>query len=158
FVDPLIVFSNVWPPLRVRPMVYENNFKNPLLWPFIWLIDAVPVPDMEQASQEARGRAQDAVARVIEGLRSGRNHILWPAGRLQRAGFEVIGGARALTEILRAVPDAKIVLVRTRGLWGSSFSWAQTGNKAPPLVRRLLGSAALLLANLLFFMPRRSVD
>jgi long-chain-fatty-acid--[acyl-carrier-protein] ligase len=156
FVDPLIVISNLWPYLRVRPMVFEDNFKNPLLWPIISLIDAVPVPDMEKASQEARGRAGEAVAGVIAGLRAGRNHILWPAGRLQRRGVEVIGSARALTEILKEVPEANLVVVRTRGLWGSSFSWAQTG-QAPPLVGRLLAGAGLILANLFFFMPRRNV-
>ena len=31
----------------------------------------------------------------------------------------MLGGARALTDILQAVPEAKVVLVRTRGVWGS---------------------------------------
>src|SRR5436309_3312284 len=50
-----------------------------------------------------------------------------------------------------------VVLVHTRGVWGSSFSYAQTG-KAPLLGRRLLAGAGCLLANLLVLMPRRRVD
>src|SRR5206468_3652009 len=59
--------------------------------------------------------------------------------------------------ILRAVPETTIVLVRTRGLWGSSFSWAYTGEK-PPLMHRFLAGAGLLFANLAFFMPRRRIE
>jgi long-chain-fatty-acid--[acyl-carrier-protein] ligase len=57
---------------------------------------------------------------------------------------------------LQAVPEANVVLVRTRGIWGSSLSYAYTG-AAPPLLQRLLQGVGLLLANLLVFMPRRQV-
>src|SRR5438874_2737744 len=60
-------------------------------------------------------------------------------------------------EILRAVPEANIVLVRTRGLWGSMTSCAPTGSK-PNFMRSLRIGGGLLLANLLLFMPRRRVD
>ena len=52
---------------------------------------------------------------VIDGLKKGENFILWPSGRIQRRGVEVLGGSRALTDILKAVPEANIVLVRTSG-------------------------------------------
>ena len=44
-----------------------------------------------------------------------------------------------------------------RGLWGSSFSFAPTGKK-PNMFRRMAAGAGWLLANLLLFMPRRTVD
>src|SRR5262249_4293876 len=72
-------------------------------------------------------------------------------------GVELLGSARAVRDILEAVPQAQVVLVRTRGVWGSSLSWAYTG-EYPPLTRRLLEGVGLLLANLLVFMPRRRVD
>jgi len=156
YVDPMILFSQLWPVLRPRPMAYENNFYNPLLWPIIKLIDAVPVPDLEKANAQARDQAREAVQSVIEGLHSGRNHIMWPSGRLERAGYEVLGGARALTEILAAVPDANIVLVRTRGLWGSRFSYARTG-KAPSLLGGLFAGIGYIVSNLILFTPRRPV-
>jgi acyl-CoA synthetase (AMP-forming)/AMP-acid ligase II/acyl carrier protein len=94
---------------------------------------------------------------VIEGLRRGENFILWPAGHIQHDGVERLGGARAAADILRSVPEAEVVLVRSRGLWGSVFSFARTGQR-PRLIRNLWLRAGLLLSNLLVFMPRRPVS
>ncbi len=94
---------------------------------------------------------------VIDGLRNGDNYILWPSGRIQHAGIERLGGARALADILQAVPQASVVLVRTRGLWGSMFSYAQTGEH-PNLIGRYAAGLGYLMSNLLVFMPRRPVS
>ncbi len=156
YMDPTILLIVLWPYLRPRPMLYEENFKNPFLWPIMKILNAVQVPDLEQASAQARERAKEAVGNVIEGLQKGENHILWPAGHIQRDGVERLGGARAIADILEAVPDASVMLVRTRGLWGSMFGFAQTGAR-PQLIKLLFKSAGYLLGNVLFFMPRRSV-
>jgi long-chain-fatty-acid--[acyl-carrier-protein] ligase len=50
-----------------------------------------------------------------------------------------------------------VLLVRTRGVWGSAWSWAQLGAR-PPLIRLILGGLSVMLTNLLFFAPRRHVD
>jgi long-chain-fatty-acid--[acyl-carrier-protein] ligase len=155
-IDPVLVIGTLWPFLRPRPMVFEGNFGNRLLRLLMKIMNAVWVPDLDQASMQARSRAQKAVAGVIEGLQRGENHILWPSGQLQPDGVERIGSARAVTDILSAVPSATVVLVRTRGVWGSMFSFAQTGEH-PDLVARLRAGIGWLLANLLFFMPRRPV-
>jgi long-chain-fatty-acid--[acyl-carrier-protein] ligase len=156
-VDPLLVLSVLWPSLKPRPMVYEGNFNNPFLKLLMKLLNAVRVPALDQASAKARSRAQQAVNMVIDGLRNGENHILWPAGHIQHDGKERLGGARALADILQAVPQATVVRVRTRGLWGSMFSYAQTGEH-PSLIGRYAAGLGWLLANLLVFMPRRPVD
>src|SRR5262249_57371263 len=105
----------------------------------------------------ARVQAEVVIATLVEGLKKGENYCLWPSGHTQPRGVERVGAARAAADILRAVPETTVVLVRTRGLWGSSFSWAYTGQK-PPLMRRFVAGAGLLLANLLFFMPRRRIQ
>jgi long-chain-fatty-acid--[acyl-carrier-protein] ligase len=156
-IDPPVVLFALWPWLHPRPMLYEGNFTNPLLYPFMRLLDAIRVPNLEQASAESRQRAQQAIADAIATLRQGRNVVLWPAGRIERVGYEILGGARAAAEILAAVPEAQLILVRTRGLWGSRFSFAYNGSY-PPLSRGLRAGLGLLLANLVFFMPRRRVD
>jgi len=156
-VDPLLVLMVLWPRLRPRPMLYEANFRNPLLYPFMKLLNAVQVPDLQQASTQARAKAEKAVAEVIAGLKAGDNQILWPAGRLRRNKLDRLGAARSVADILQAAPDVTVVLVRTRGLWGSRFSYAFTG-KPPSLLGGLLRGAGQLLANLLFFMPRREVQ
>src|SRR5260370_38849860 len=156
FVDPLLVLLVLWRRMQPRPMIYEANFRNPLLRPMMKLINAVRVPDLEQASTRARARPENAVAEVIAGLKAGHNHVLWPSGRLRRSGLEQLGAARAVADILQAVPEATVVLVRTSGLWGSRFSYAYTGQR-PSLAGGAFLGFGLLLSNLLFFMPRRQV-
>jgi long-chain-fatty-acid--[acyl-carrier-protein] ligase len=156
FVDPPVVFLSLWRIFQPRPLVFEGNFHNPVLYPFIKLIRAVPLPDMERPSAKARARTEQAIAQVIDGLRQGQPHILWPAGKLWRDGLEHIGGAKAVGEILRAVPNVHVILVRTRGLWGSMGSFAPTASR-PNHVRALGNGALILLANLVFFTPRRRV-
>jgi long-chain-fatty-acid--[acyl-carrier-protein] ligase len=157
YIDPLLVLSTLWPSLRPRPLLFEGTFSKALLRPMDAVLRAVRVPDLQQASAEARERTEQAIQEVIQGLKRGDNFILWPSGRAQRDGMEHLGAARSTADILQAVPEAKVVLVRTRGVWGSMFSYARTG-KAPELrhiLPRLLG---VLAANLLVFAPRRPVD
>jgi long-chain-fatty-acid--[acyl-carrier-protein] ligase len=137
-------------------MLYEGNFRG-FLYPVMGILNAVRVPGLEEASMSARDRARQAVAGVIEGLRQGDNLILWPAGRLQLEGTERLGGARTVADVLQEVPEAQVVVIRTRGVYGSMFSYALTG-RHPSLGRCALAALGQLLANLLFFMPRRRVD
>ncbi|HEV2947546.1 MAG TPA: AMP-binding protein [Gemmataceae bacterium] len=156
YIDPAIMLTLLWPSLRPRPLLWEGMFLNPVLYPTLGLMRAVRIPDLSQGGAEARMRTEQAIAEVIAGLRRGENFLIWPAGHAERDGQEHLGGARAAADILRAVPGATVILARTRGVWGSSFSYAFTGH-SPPLGRRLLQGAGLLLANLILFMPRRKV-
>jgi long-chain-fatty-acid--[acyl-carrier-protein] ligase len=163
YIDPPLVVSALWPALRPRPVVYEgllfdpDYIQTPLSGPLVGLLGAVLVPDLDQPSAKARARAEQVIGEVIEGLRRGGHYIMWPAGQIQRTGAERLRSAKALTEILKAVPEANVVLVKTRGLWGSSFSYAPTGKRPHPLAR-LRAGIGWVLSNLLLFMPRRDVD
>ena len=157
YIDPPLVLTTLWPLLKPRPMVLASMFNSPVLYPLIMILNALEVPDLESASQQAREQTAKAIQGLIDSLRHGDNCIMWPGGKVQRRGVEVLGAARALTDVLRAVPKAKLVLVRTRGVWGSRFSYAQTG-QAPSLTGGILKGALWLLANLWLFMPRRRVD
>src|SRR5262249_19451546 len=156
YMDPTLVLVALWPSLRPRPLQYEGYFRNPFLYPLMKMLGALPVPDLERASVQARERTEQTLASVIEGLKRGECFVLWPAGHIQHDGSEHLGGTRAAADILQAVPNAEVVRIRTRGLWGSMFSYAMTGKK-PRLIRNLWRGMGLLLANLLVFMPRRHV-
>lgn len=156
YIDPPVVLLSLWPKLKPRPLLFEGNFQNPLFYPLMKLLRAIPLPDLERPSAKARARTEQAIAEVIGSLQQGENQILWPSGYLWRDGLERLGGAQALGRILESVPNAHIVLVRTSGLWGSMTSFAPTGTR-PNFKKALLKGALLLLSNLLFFMPRRPV-
>jgi long-chain-fatty-acid--[acyl-carrier-protein] ligase len=156
YVDPIIMLMLTWPSLRPRPLLWEGMFLNPVLYSVLGLVRAVRIPDLSQANAEARLQTEQAIEEVISGLKRGENYLVWPSGRAERDGQERLGGARATADILRAVPQTTILFVRTRGVWGSSFSYAYTG-QTPPILKRLLQGVGLLLANLIFFMPRRRI-
>ncbi len=155
YADPPNVLAQLWRAFRPRPMLLETNFQNPVLGPIGWLMNAIKVPDLTSASAEARQRAEGAVATAVAALKQGDNVILWPSGRLTRDGAEHLGGTRAVADILAAMPAVTVVLVRTRGLWGSGFSWA---HGTPPSIPRGLGrGVGVVLANLVALTPRRRV-
>ncbi|WP_439630549.1 AMP-binding protein [Gemmata sp.] len=156
YTDPPNVLRALWGTFRMRSLGLETNFNNPLLGLLAWVMRVIKVPELDRASAEARKKAEGAVAAVIDALKAGENVALWPSGTLSRNGADYLGAARTAADVLRVVPNATVVLVRTRGLWGSSFSWAYTGTK-PRLVARLLRGVRVLLSNLLVFAPRRRV-
>ncbi|QJW96026.1 AMP-binding protein [Frigoriglobus tundricola] len=154
FTDPPNLLVRLWPVFRMRPLFLESNFRNPLFKPFAWLLRGIKMPDIVRASAEDRRRAEGAVGAVIAALRAGENVILWPSGRLSRDGAEHLGGARSAADVLAAVPGVTVVLARTRGLWGSMFSWA---DGQPSISTGLVRGLGLWAANLFVFAPRRRV-
>lgn len=154
FVDPPNLLVRLWSIFRMRPLLLETNFQNPLFAPLAWLLRGIKMPDIVKASAEDKRRAEEAVGEVIAALRRGENVILWPSGRLTRDGSERLGGARTAADVLAAVPNCTVVLARTRGLWGSMYSWA---DGPPSLIRGFLRGLGLWIANLFLFAPRRRV-
>ncbi len=154
FVDPPLLITNLWPAFQMRPLLLETNFQNPIMAPFGRLLRSIRMPSIDGASAESRRRAEAAVVEVAVALNAGENVILWPGGRLSRDGSERIGGARTAADVLAAMPNVTVVLARTRGLWGSMFSFA---DREPFLLSSLFTGLALWASNLFLFAPRRRV-
>lgn len=156
YMDPPLVIQAMWPVLKPRPMLSARALSHPLISWIPKALDAVEIPELDQASTQARQQAEDAIDGLIESLHKGDNVILWPSGHLSSTGKENLASSRSLTTILQRVPDANIVLIRTEGLWGSRFSFAASGEH-PHMVSTMLKGIPIVLANLLFFTPRRKV-
>ena len=156
YVDPPLVLSHVLLHDALRPLVFEGMYRRLLLYPFMRMISAFEVPDLEAQSRRARDETLAMIDAVAAGLQRGDSFLIYPAGRIQRGNSEVIGAARAAADLLQRCPQVNVVLVRTRGLWGSMFSFAQKRQR-PNLGRCFLKGLGWLLANLFLFMPRREV-
>jgi long-chain-fatty-acid--[acyl-carrier-protein] ligase len=154
FNDPPNLLVRLWPLFKMRPLLLETNFSNPLFAPLAWILRAIKMPDIVRASADDKRRAEEAVGELIAALRNGENVILWPSGRLSRDGAERLGGARTAADVLAAVPNCTVVLARTRGLWGSMFSWA---DGPPSLMSGFFRGLGLWTANLFVLAPRRRV-
>lgn len=156
YIDPPLVLSHLRLSGPIRPIVTAMMYRRAALYPMMRLVEALEVPELDEHSHGAREQTLAMIDAVVAGLKQGENFLLYPSGRAQRRGLERIGAARSAAEILQRCPEANIVLVRTRGLWGSMFSYARTGGP-PNLARCVLRGIGWMLANLLVFAPRRRV-
>ena len=156
YIDPPLVLSHIRLRATVRPLVFSGTYRNPALYPIMQAVGAFEVPDLGEHSRDAREQTLGMIDSVVEGIQRGGSFLIYPSGRIQRGDREVIGAARAASDILQRCPDVNVVLVRTRGVWGSMFSFAQTG-RLPNLGKCSLRGLAWMAANLLFFAPRRDV-
>lgn len=157
-IDPVILVSNLRSTLNPRPVVVEDFLVGPMKNLFLKHLNAIAIPNSKShLSSYKRFRIQNAVNKVVDALNNGDNVLFYPAGQLMRSEKEDLGSASGLTEILSKVDDPNILLVRTKGLYGSSFSRAPYG-KRPNLIKVLTKNAGYLILNLLFFMPKRKVE
>lgn len=158
FVDPTLVTIGIWRKFPVRPMMVDTIYYQPIIYRVMKLLNALPIPDFETSSNSLkRKKGEEIIQTVIQDLKKGDNFLIYPSGRTKMDNFEVIGAASAAHRIVQEAPEANIVLVRTKGLWGSSFSRVLTG-KSPPLFSTLFQNVKRLLKNGIFFMPRRDVS
>jgi len=156
-MDPLFLFLLLWPQYKIRPLVIEYIYRLGLLHPFIKLVRGLCIPSFEASVNQLKIRkAEESMQKIVEGLRKKENFILYPSGKLKSSGREVVGGSSSAHALLQECPETQVVLVRTTGLWGSSFSRALLG-RSPDLPKTILSGLKMLLKNGLFFAPRRRV-
>jgi len=157
YIDPPLLLSHLRIKQTIRPTVFSGIYRTPALYPLMRLLNPLEVPDLSEHSREAREQTLSVIDNIVSGVEQGESFLIYPSGRVQRQERERIGGARAAAEAIQRCPQAKIVLVRTQGIWGSRFSYARTGRR-PHLGWAALRALGWVLANLVVFIPRRDVS
>jgi long-chain-fatty-acid--[acyl-carrier-protein] ligase len=154
-VDPLIVVSNIAKKKLLSPVMTETYFHIPGLGGIIRAMGTVPVGDIARG-----GNAEDvrkAFVGIREAMKNRQNITLYPSGHIYVQPFEHIVGKKMAYEIVGMLDaDTRGVLLRTKGLWGSMWGKAYTG-KSPEMIKTLAKSVWIILANLVFFVPKRDV-
>ncbi len=155
-IDPVMIVTALR--RRFGPLVLadRDRVNIPVIRHLFARLGVLPIPDPAQCGVAGRAAIEQAIQDCIRAVRRGDNLLFWPAGRIYRSRLEDLGGNSLLETLVKAAPDIRVVLVRTRGLWGSRFGSAPAG--APQMGRVFLKGAAALLANGLFFLPRREVS
>ena len=155
-IDPIIVMSHLWSRFKPRPLVVEHYYYLSGAKRFMNMVRALPVPNFETSTNAWKVKnAHKTFQRIKEGLARGQNFLIYPSGHLKRDGHEPVGGS-LVHQLLQECPNAKIVLVRTTGLWGSSFSRGITG-VAPRFWKAFRKGIFTILKNGIFFVPKRHV-
>lgn len=154
-IDPPIVLSRLMPIFFPRTLADAEQIDRPIIRSLARLFRTYALPDPVAGGPEARLQIEALLERCKADLKNGDSILLYPSGHIYRSRYEQLGGNSAVETILREVPSVRVVLVRTRGLWGSSFSRAS--GRAPRLGSVLRRALLTLLRNGLFFSPRRTV-
>lgn len=154
-IDPPMLLAVIYRFLHPRPLANARQLDRPFIRTLARMLGVFPIPDVGRAGSEGKAVVEEALRSLAARLAAGENVLLYPAGRMLRSREEDLGSNSAVETILRAAPEARVVLVRTAGLWGSRFSWAS--GREPAAAPILLGGAPRLLACGIFFAPRREV-
>jgi len=154
-IDPIILVCRLYGRFKTRALADRDQIDRFMIRRLAKWMGVLPIPDISKSGSSAAEDVGKVMTQCVQVLRRGENLVLYPSGRAYRRRLEDIGGNSAVETILRELPDVRVVLVRTRGLWGSSFSWAS--GQEPIVGRALRNGARLLLLNGIFFCPRRHV-
>lgn len=154
-IDPIILGTVLHKTFRARFLADRDQIDRFFIRWLARRINVVPMPDPAKVGSAARAEVADALAAVIDALAAGDNVVLYPSGHLAHGRRESLGGNSAVELILRRLPAVRVVLVRTRGLWGSLFGYAHGG---PPTVTPVFAKGLpALLASGLLAAPKREV-
>ena len=155
-VDPQILFTQIFRYRLASPVMTELYYRLPFLTYVFRIMHAVPVP-VVSAAQHDRHQFEHLFHNVLDALRKGQSVVLYPSGQLAGQGREAILGKQSAYAVISHLPEnARVVTVTIRGLWGSMWSKAWTG-KTPPFVWTFVKAIFYVLANGIFFCPRRLV-
>lgn len=153
-IDPIIVLSVLW--RRFAPLAWadQDQVSRPVIGRLARRLGVRSVPAAHYGP-DARRKVEETLRATIEDLRAGRCVLLYPSGHAYRARLEDLRGNTAVHRILEELPGVRVALVRTRGLWGSRFSWAS--GRPPDVGGPLKKGVLTLLLGGVFFGPRRRV-
>lgn len=156
-LDPLILFSNFSSELKISPLVDEGYFKFAAFKKVLQQFDAIVVPDL-RLSRKGLMQASSLEEIVKTNLEEGKNILLYPSGHITLNGLEEIGARRLAYNTCKDLnPKTKVIAVKIKGLWKSSWSRYQR-KSTPNLALMLLKSILWIISLKTFFTPKRKID
>lgn len=155
-IDPVICLGQIYLYTPVTPVMSEKYFDLPVVKSFFRGLGAVRVSDLENGSRDT-SVLKVIIRSTIKGFNRKANIVLYPSGQIAGQGYEKIFNKKSAWHIVCKLPDdVQVIGVRITGLWGSMWSKARTG-KSPKFFLQLLKGIFFVLANLVFFVPKRTV-
>lgn len=155
-IDPVLLMSHIYRYSWAIPVISSTYYDITLLRSIFAGLGAVRVSNLEAGSRNINV-LNEITRSVLKAFRRGRSIVLYPSGQIASQGYEKILNKKSAHKIVNKIPDdVRVIGVRMNGLWGSMWSKARTG-KTPNFFVQLLKAIFYILANLIFFLPRRKV-
>ena len=149
-VDPMLVGTQLWQ-TPLRPLCDELFLdRGGISAAALKTLGAIRVPDLRKHRTAAGAKAARGLTCVVaDALRAGKNVIFYPSGHLWTAPREEIGTRQLAYNVCRELPpNARVVGIRTLGLWGSIWS-RKDRDRSPSFAPTLAKSAGLWFCCLL---------
>jgi len=135
-VDPMLVGVTFWK-TPLKPLSDESFFHTGIVAPTVLrTLGAVPVPDLRKHRTAKGASIARGLGDIVKStLEDGGNVIFYPSGHIQtEPEHEDIGTRQLAYNICKDLGEAghraRIIGVRTRGLWGSI--WSRAGRTTSP--------------------------
>lgn len=154
-IDPVIVYTTLHQRFRPRALADRDQTQRSIMKWVSRQIGTIPIPDIKIHGAAVLDEVSAAKQECASTLQSGGNILLYPSGHIYRTRHEDLRGNSGVEELLRVAPDARIVMVRTTGLWGSRTGLAR--GEFPNLGRLLWWALWNIIRNGVFFIPKRDV-
>ncbi len=154
-IDPVILLCSLTARFPVRALAEKTRVESPFVRWLAQRVNVRAIMDSKQHGNASKRQIAVVMRNVVRGLRGGEALVLYPAGRVYRRSLENLRSNSAVEFLVRACPDTRVVLIRTHGLWGSSFGRAN--DQAPKIGAALRRGLIGLLKSGILFAPRRHI-
>lgn len=155
-IDPQLLAVFIDQHCEFVPVISEKFLRIPLFGSILRAWDAVAVSDLKHGNRDP-DVLKKIFSKVMEALESGKSVLISPSGQIAEAPYEKIKNKQSAHVLVGNLPaNAMVIGVRITGLWGSMWSTAWMG-KRPSFIYSFAKGVFYLLANLIFFMPKRAV-
>lgn len=157
-IDPVILVIALWKKFPVRPLAGEDLFGSSFVRLALSSVDAIAVPQpLGKSRRVFLKESASFLNTVVHELNEGSNMLLYPSGGITKNGKEEIKGKSSAYTIINGSLKCNVILLKSRGLWGSSFSCYPT-KKSPALGKTFLKNLLRMMKRFVFFLPKRRVD
>jgi long-chain-fatty-acid--[acyl-carrier-protein] ligase len=159
-IDPIILLSIFYRYRHISPVMVEDFTSLPGMKYFGKLLNIITVPDVTvDGGAYKQLRATRSIQNVANTLNNNGGVLLYPSGRLMRESRERMYGSSGAYNLIKDLPDnCSVLLVNSKGLYGSMWSMVNPEKGRPDPLKLLIKSIKILFKNFIFFAPRRKVE
>ena len=156
-IDPQLIALEAYKHSDITPVVNARFYKIPVIKYFLRKWGAVAVSDLKSGNRDPNV-LHNIFSGVLDALAEGKTVIIYPSGTIQESGMERVKNKQAAHKICAELPEGtKVIGLRIKGLWGSTFSTAWNG-KRPKFLVAFAKGFGYFFANLIFLTPKRDVN
>lgn len=156
-IDPQLLGVLVAQNCDFVPVISEKFLRIPIIGSILRAWDAVAVSDLKHGNRDP-DVLKKMFSEIMHAFEQGKSVLIAPSGQIKHTPVEKIKNKQSAHALVSNLPiNVKVIGIRVNGLWGSMWSVAWMGER-PDFLYTLLKGSFYIVANLIFFLPKRQVS